>query len=77
MTNFRRLGVCKSRVVLTPVTQLCYVDPEPPMDGPGDASDAGEPRLLESSHRAISDGLGGFVVTTDLPALNVVRTTRP
>ena len=59
-------------------------DTEPPMDGPdasdgdgADASDAGEPRLLESSHRAISDGLGGFVVTTDLPALNVVRTTRP
>ena len=39
-------------------------DTEPPMDGPdasdgdgADASDAGEPRLLESSHRAVSDGL--------------------
>ena len=36
-------------------------DTEPPMDGPdasdgdgADASDAGEPRLLESSHRALS-----------------------
>ena len=48
-------------------------DTEPPMDGPdasdgdgADASDAGEPRLLESSHRAISDGLGGFVVMEPL-----------
>ena len=46
---------------------LMDVDTDPPMDGPdasdgdgADASDAGEPRLLESSHRAISDGLGGF-----------------
>jgi len=33
-------------------------DTEPPMDGPGEksqySSDAGEPRLLESSHRALS-----------------------
>ena len=57
-------------------------DTEPPMDGPdasdgdgADASDAGEPRLLESSHRAISDGLGGFVFTADLPALDAVSKT--
>ena len=51
---------------------LMDVDTDPPMDGPdasdgdgADASDAGEPRLLESSHRALSDGLGGFVGTGD------------
>ena len=54
-------------------------DTEPPMDGPdasdgdgADASDAGEPRLLESSHRAISDGLGGFVDPSDIRVLRVV-----
>ena len=46
------------------------------MDGPGEesqhSSDAGEPRLLESSHRALSDGLGGFVNPSDIRALRVV-----
>ena len=45
-------------------------------DGPGEesqhSSDAGEPRLLESSHRALSDGLGGFVNPSDIRALRVV-----
>ena len=57
-------------------------DTEPPMDGPdasdgdgADASDAGEPRLLESSHRAISDGLSGFVNPSDIRALRVVSKT--
>ena len=39
-------------------------------DGPGEesqhSSDAGEPRLLESSHRALSDGLSGFVNPSDI-----------
>ena len=34
--------------------------------------DAGEPRLILSSHRALSDGLRGFVNTSDLRALGVV-----
>ena len=40
-------------------------DTEPPMD-------AGEPRLILSSHRALSDGLGGFVNPSDIRALRVV-----
>ena len=44
-------------------------------DGDGaDASDAGEPRLLESSHRAL-DATGGFVNPSDLHALRVVSKT--
>ena len=53
-------------------------DTEPPMDGPGEesqhSSDAGEPRLLESSHRAL-DATGGFVNPSDLHALRVVSKT--
>ena len=40
-----------------------------------EASDAGEPRLLESSHRALSDGLSGFVNPSDIRALRVVSKT--
>ena len=43
-------------------------DTEPPMD-------VGEPRLLVSSHRAISDGLSGFVNPSDIRALRVVSKT--
>ena len=44
-------------------------------DGDGaDASDAGEPRLILSSHRAL-DAIGGFVPPTDLQALRVVSKT--
>ena len=39
-----------------------------------DASDAGDPRLILSSHRAI-DAIGGFVPPTDLRALSVVSKT--
>ena len=66
MTDFRRLGICKSREGLnsrlTQVTQhlsLMDDDTEPPMD-------AGEPRLILSSHRALSDGLSGFVNPSDI-----------
>ena len=45
------------------------VDADDASDGDGaDASDAGEPRLLESSHRAISDGLGGGLCGQHGPA---------
>ena len=37
--------------------------------------DAGEPRLILSSHRALSDGLGGFVNPSDIRALRVVSKT--
>ena len=40
-----------------------------------DASDTGEPRLILSSHRALSDGLGGFVNPSDIRALRVVSKT--
>ena len=57
---------------------MSLMDTEPPMDGPGEesqhSSDAGEPRLLESSHRAL-DAIGGFVPPTDLQALHVVSKT--
>ena len=44
-------------------------------DGDGaDASDAGEPRLILSSHRAL-DAIGGFVPPTDLQALRIVSKT--
>ena len=33
--------------------------------------DAGEPRLILSSHRALSDGLGGFVNPSDIRALEI------
>ena len=51
------------------------------MDGPdasdgdgADASDAGDPRLILSTHRAL-DAIGGFVPPTDLQALRVVSKT--
>ena len=44
-------------------------------DGDGaDASDAGDPRLILGSHRAL-DAIGGFVPPTDLQALRVVSKT--
>ena len=56
-------------------------DTEPPMDGPdasdgdgADASDAGEPRLILNSHRAL-DAIGGFVNPSDIRALRVVSKT--
>ena len=39
-----------------------------------DASDAGDPRLILSTHRAL-DAIGGFVPPTDLRALSVVSKT--
>ena len=41
-------------------------------DGDGaDASDAGDPRLILGSHRAL-DAIGGFVNPSDIRALHVV-----
>ena len=55
------------------------VDADDASDGDGaDASesrsDAGEPRLILGSHRAL-DAIGGFVPPTDLRALSVVSKT--
>ena len=49
------------------------IDAEDDGDG-ADASDAGDPRLILGSHRAL-DAIGGFVPPTDLPALHVLSKT--
>ena len=61
-----RQQVAVQRGVVEDLARAMDVDIEPPMDGPGeDASDAGDPRLILNSHRAL-DAIGGFVPPTDL-----------